>query len=308
MVKAGTFIKARFYLFLAIVFNVGHIYLGTSVMAQDYAPVKAMTWNIRLDTPVDGPDQWKYRKSGLCSMVMEERPDVLGVQEAFHSQLTDMKCRLKGYRYTGTGRDDGKKGGEYSAIFYNRKVLKILRSGTFWLSETPETAGSKGWDAALPRIASWAEFRHIKTGIIFLVINTHFDHIGETARVESAALLTRRAAELGNGLPVILTGDFNVNPGHRAYRIIIWPENEIVLTDTRERSEADKEGPEFTYVSFDRSREDGELIDFIFTSTDVQVLSNTITDFRQTGIYLSDHLPVVARLLVPQKAKNTPGR
>ncbi len=306
MGKIGSIIKGRLYRILAIVFTAGHIYPGAGLMAQDYAPVKAMTWNIRLDTPVDGPDQWKYRRSGLCSLVMEESPDVLGVQEAFHSQLNDIKCRLKGYRYTGAGRDDGKKGGEHSAIFYNRKVLKIVRSGTFWLSETPETAGSKGWDAALPRIASWAEFRHIKTGIFFLVINTHFDHMGETARVESAALLTRRAAQLGNGLPVILTGDFNVTPGHRAYRIITWPENEVVLSDTRERSEADKEGPELTYVSFDRSREGGELIDFIFTSLDIQVLSNAITDFRPTGIYLSDHLPVVARLLVPRKVKNNP--
>lgn len=264
-------------------------------IGQSASTIKAMTWNIRLDTPYDSADQWSNRKSGLVKEVLKNRPDVLGVQEALNNQMTDLKKRLKGYKSLGVARDDGHKKGEYSAIFYDTRTLLVLRHGTFWLSENPDIAGSRGWDAACNRVVTWGEFKIKKSGQHFLVFNTHFDHVGEQARVESAKLIIRKIHELGNGLPTILTGDFNVSSKHRAYRILTYPENEVVLADSRERATT-VIGPDFTWVTFDRTFIPGEIIDFIFTTSDIEIISNEIIDFRHDGRFLSDHLPVLARI------------
>jgi endonuclease/exonuclease/phosphatase family metal-dependent hydrolase len=174
-------------------------------------------------------------------------------------------------------------------------ATKVLRSGTFWLSETPGKAGSRGWDAACNRVVTWAEFKDKITGKHFMVFNTHFDHIGEVARVESARLINRKIAELAHKLPVVLTGDFNVSAKHRAYNIITYPENEYVLADSRQRAMM-KTGPDVSWVSFDPNYNETDLIDFIFTTLDIEVLSNSIYDFRPSRKFLSDHLPVTAVL------------
>jgi len=267
----------------------------TPVIGQENQDFKVMTWNIRLDVKSDSLNQWEYRRQGLCAEVMHRSPAVLGVQEALNNQMTDLKKCLRGYRSLGVARDDGKKAGEFSALFYNRKIVKPVRSGTFWLSETPDVAGSRGWDAACNRVVTWAEFVHKASGRHFMVFNTHFDHMGDTARVESAMLINRRIAELANRLPVILTGDFNVNAKHRAYRILTYPENEYVLADSRQRAETTS-GPDITWVSFNPEYNETDLIDFIFTTPDLKVIDNTIFDFRQSGRFLSDHLPVIATL------------
>lgn len=264
-------------------------------VSQTGESIKVMTWNIRLDVASDNENQWKFRKQGVCSYIKDEMPAVLGVQEAMSNQMADMRKALKGYKSIGVGRDDGKEAGEFSALFYKRKVVKPVRSGTFWLSETPDVPGSRGWDAACNRVVTWAEFVHKESGRHFMVFNTHFDHMGDTARVQSAMLINRKIAELANRLPVILTGDFNVNAKHRAYRILTFPENEYVLTDSRQRA-VTTSGPEITWVSFEPQYKETDLIDFIFTTHDLKVIDNTIFDFRQSGRYLSDHLPVIATL------------
>lgn len=262
-----------------------------SSTAQDNDTLRVMTWNIRLATKDDGANQWQYRKQCVCEEIRNQSPAVLGVQEALNVQMADLRKCLKGYKSLGVARDDGKKAGEFSALFYKKSKLKEVRSGTFWLSETPDKAGSRGWDAACNRVVTWAEFRDKDSGKSFMVFNTHFDHIGDTARVESAMLINRKIAELAQRLPVIVTGDFNVNAKHRAYRILTYPENEYVLTDSRVKAKV-KNGPDVTWVSFDPAFAATDIIDFIFTSPEVEVISNTIFDFRPTGKYLSDHLPV----------------
>ncbi len=169
------------------------IILPMSLQAQQPGQIKVMSWNIRLDTPADGQNQWKYRKSGVCDLIMNESPDLLGVQEALHNQMKDMRNGLKGYKSIGVARDDGKKAGEYNAVFYKKSRLRSLRSGTFWLSETPDQPGSRGWDAACNRVVTWSVFRDKETGREFLMMNTHFDHVGDTARIESAALIIRKS-------------------------------------------------------------------------------------------------------------------
>lgn len=263
-----------------------------SVTAQN-KELKVMTWNIRLATKDDGPNQWEYRKKGVCEEIRNQSPAVLGVQEALNVQMVDLRKCLKGYKSLGVARDDGKKAGEFSALFYKKSELKALRSGTLWLSETPGIAGSRGWDAACNRVVTWAEFKDKDSGKHFMVFNTHFDHMGDSARVQSAMLINRKIAELANRLPVIVTGDFNVTSKHRAYRILTYPENEYVLTDSRLKARVIS-GPDATWVSFDTAYTATDIIDFIFVSPEMEVSSNTIFDFRPSGKYLSDHLPVTA--------------
>lgn len=270
--------------------------------AQDNPQIKVMTWNIRYDNPEDGINQWLYRKDALSGEIINQSPDLVGVQEALHNQIKDMRKRLKGYKNIGAARDDGKKTGEYSAIFYKKKQLKAIRCGTFWLSETPDKPGSRGWDAVCNRIVTWAEFEHRKSGRRFLAMNTHFDHVGETARVESAMLIINKGAELAGKLPIIVTGDFNVTDTSRPYRILTYSENEVVLSDTRKRADAEISGPDFSFTGFNPDVEPTDLIDYIFTTWNVKVLSSTIPKFNKNNPYLSDHLPVVAVLeLMPDR-------
>ena len=267
-----------------------------AIMAQVSDGLRVMTWNIRLDTPDDGQHQWQFRRDDLCEEITRQHPDVVGVQEARNNQMQDMRKRLKGYKSIGVGRDDGKKEGEFSAIFYQKKRLKPIRTGTFWLSETPDISGSRGWDAACNRIVTWAEFEHKTTGKHFIMFNTHFDHMGEVARVQSALLIIKKLGELAGKLPIVLTGDFNVTNKHKAYRILTFSENEYTLSDSRVRADAKISGPDFSFVGFDSSFVPSELIDFILVTWDFKVIGNTIYDFRPAGKYLSDHLPVTAEL------------
>lgn len=291
-IKTKTFKQYQVVIFLLITL----FFMTSALYSQNNDTLKVMTWNIRLDTPDDGLNQWKYRKDEFCREVVKQSPLILGVQEAFYSQLKDMKKRMKGYKYIGAGRDDGKKEGEFSAIFYKGQLLKVVRSGTFWLSETPDIPGSRGWDAACNRVVTWAEFKDKNTGKHFIALNTHFDHMGEIAQVESAKLIIKKLASIANHLPVILTGDFNVTQKSKAYRILTFSENEYTLSDSRTRVGAQITGPDFSFVGFDPTVEPTELIDFIMVSWDIDVIYNEILDFRAKGKYLSDHLPVIAIL------------
>lgn len=264
--------------------------------AQENRQIKVMTWNIRYDNPEDGNNQWSFRKDALSAEIQNQLPDILGVQEALHNQMKDMRRRLRGYKSIGVARDNGKKEGEYSAIFYKKKQLKAIRCGTFWLSETPYVPGSRGWDAACNRVVTWTEFEQRASGRRFLAMNTHFDHVGDTAQVESAMLLINKAAELAGELPVIVTGDFNVTDKSRAYRILTYSENEIVLSDTRKRADADVTGPDFSFTGFDQNLNPTDIIDFIFASWNVKVISSEIPEFDINMPYISDHLPVIAVL------------
>ncbi len=272
------------------------------VSGQENPQIKVMTWNIRYDNPEDGINKWLNRKDALCGEIRNEMPDILSVQEALHNQITELQKQLKGDKSIGVARDDGKKDGEYSAIFYSKKQLKAIRCGTFWLSETPYMRGSRGWDAVCNRIVTWAEFKDKKSGRHFLAMNTHFDHVGETAQVESAMLIIKKAAELAGKLPVIVTGDFNVTDKSRAYRILTYSENEIVLSDTRKRAEAEVTGPDFTFTGFNPETQPTDIIDFIFASWNIKVISSKIPEFNKDKPYISDHLPVIAVLeLLPME-------
>ncbi len=268
---------------------------GRSTSRPD-AALRVMSFNVRYDNPGDGLNAWPNRRDWVASLVRFHGADVIGVQEALAPMLRDLDARLPGYARVGVGRSDGKVAGEFSAILYRTDRLTLLDSGTFWLSPTPEVPGSKGWDAAIERIATWARFRDRQSGCRFLHLNTHFDHVGETARQESARLIRRRLASLANGQPLVVTGDLNSDPSSAAYRVLtrdtltdaVGP-----LRDALERSATGHYGPTSSWTNF-RAIESGRRIDYVLVSPTVSVLTHGILPDSWDGRFPSDHLPVLA--------------
>jgi endonuclease/exonuclease/phosphatase family metal-dependent hydrolase len=260
-----------------------------------------MTFNIRYDTPNDGPNAWPHRKDWVASLVRFHGADAVGVQEAEAHQLTDLDARLPGFARVGVGRTDGRAEGEFSAILYRAERLALLDSGTFWLSPTPEVPGSKGWDTAIERIATWARFEDRRTGCRHVHLNTHFDHIGEQARQESARLIRHRLAALAGGLPVIVTGDLNTPPEGAPYRILT--RDTIAgavppLVDAFAASRSGHYGPTSTWTEF-RAIEPGRRIDYVLVSSGIEVLAHGILPDSWDGRFPSDHLPVLAAVRTP---------
>ena len=249
-----------------------------------------MSYNIRLDVASDSANAWPYRREFLVNQVLFHAPDILGTQEVLPSQLEYLDQHLTPYAYLGEGREgDGQ--GEYSALFYNRRKYAVARSGTFWLSPTPDVVGSVGWDAALPRVCTYGQFRDRGTDQQFWVFNTHFDHVGEQARVESARLITHVIDSLNRGgLPVVLLGDLNLTPESDPIG---------VLTDSlmdAYTAAGIRLGPAGTYTGFDYSTPAERRIDYIMVSPDVEVSRfATLTD-AVDGRFPSDHFPVLATL------------
>lgn len=164
-------------------------------------------------------DGWGRRYPVMAKLIRFHGFDIFGTQEGYKVQLEELKGELPGYDYIGIGRDDGKEEGEHSAIFYRTDLFEVLDHGDFWLSEHPDSPGL-GWDAVCPRICTWGHFRHKPSGREFLFFNLHMDHVGTTARVESAKLVQQKMKEFGSELPTFLTGDFNVDQTHNSYKEI----------------------------------------------------------------------------------------
>ena len=181
-------------------------------LLQHTESITAISYNIRYNNPKDGINVWENRKETVSIFLNEENADFIGLQEVVHPQLLDLIGALKTYTYIGVGREDGEKKGEYSPIFYKKQKYTLLKSNTYWLSETPNIV-SKGWDASLERICTYGLFQNNKTAEKVWVFNTHFGHRGTLARAKSVDLIIEKVKTLNQeGLPVIITGDFNLTP------------------------------------------------------------------------------------------------
>ncbi len=209
--------------------------MASAIGASAITRLDVGTYNLRNNNQGDAKagNGWDARKGVVAQLLRYHEFDIFGTQEGFIDQLQDLKELLPGYDYVGVGRDDGKQGGEHSAVFYNTEKYEALNSGNFWLSETPEKPGL-GWDAVCVRICSWAHFRCRETGFEFLFFNLHMDHVGKVARVESAKLVQKKMKEFGSELPAILTGDFNIDQNHPSFVEII---ESGMLKDSYEASE-----------------------------------------------------------------------
>jgi len=265
---------------------------------EPVAPLRVMSFNLRLNVASDGANAWPHRKAWVAKLIRFHAPDAVGVQEALPGMLADLDSLLPEFARIGVGRRDGRAQGEFSAILYRRDRLAVLEQGTFWLSPTPEQAGSKGWDAAIERIATWGRFRDGATGCTYVHLNTHFDHVGERAREESARLIRERLRTIADGRPAIVTGDFNTDPRSIPYRVVTRdtiPGAHPPLVDAMLTSRQEHYGPTATWNAF-KAIEPGQRIDFVFVSPSVVVRQHGILPDSWDGRFPSDHLPVLASL------------
>ena len=259
-------------------------------------PLRFMSFNLRNSHADDGEHDWRHRRPMVRQTLRFYRPDVLGCQEAYKDQVDALAEDLPDYRWVGVGREDGKQKGEYAPIFYDARRLELVDGGTFWLSPTPERVASVGWDAMLTRIATRARFKDKRDGgREFLAVNTHFDHVGETARGESAKLIVKKAAEIAAGLPLVVTGDFNSAPETAAYQTMTK-----LLTDARATAKTVL-GPAGTFGTFTTQVEPPNRIDYIFVTPGTPVARfATLSQEWDGGVHASDHFPILADVTLPR--------
>ncbi|MEM9527412.1 MAG: endonuclease/exonuclease/phosphatase family protein [Bacteroidota bacterium] len=256
--------------------------------------LKVMSYNIRLNTPQDGENAWPRRREFLANQILFHAPLAFGIQEGLPDQVTWLDERLTEYGFIGQGRR-GLQEGEFSAIYYHRTSLQLIESGTFWLSETPDRV-STGWDAALPRICTWARFKHLGNKQEFMMFNTHFDHVGTEARQKSAALILRKTKALNpNQLPVTLTGDLNLTP-----ETVPIQSFATALKDTYDTALIHL-GPTGTFSGFhyNYAERPERRIDYVFVSPDWEVTKYAVLTDAVAGRFASDHFPVIVELLFP---------
>ncbi len=270
---------------------------------QEIPGLRVMTYNIRYAGAADtGAIKWDHRKKFITSIIRYHHPDILGLQEVTARQINYFDSTLKDFSYAGVGRDDGKEGGEFSPVFFNKKRYEKMADSTFWLSPTPQQPG-KGWDAALPRICTWVKLKDRESKLIFFVFNTHFDHIGKVAREESARLLLRQIYRIAGKSPVILTGDFNSEEKDTPIRILTGLSELSVyaFSDAMYSSRLPHHGSVPTFCGFDiREGIAGGRIDYIFVSAGISVRNHaTLTDFEGSH-FPSDHFPMISELQLQQ--------
>lgn len=259
--------------------------------------VNILSFNIRYDTPKDGINQWSNRKEKVAQLIEFHEADIVGLQEVLKNQLDDLETLLPEYTWIGVGRDDGKEAGEYSPILFQKDRFKLLQQGTFWLSETCDIAGSRGWDAACNRVVTWAYFKDKKQRKKFYFFNTHFDHKGAVARRESAKLILQKIKEIAGTNAFILTGDFNGDPKSEPYQILTKKDNSIDLYDAFLLSKTGHYGQLSTFSGFKvPTKDDQNRIDYIFVPNKIKVLKHAILTDSWSGLFPSDHFPVLAVL------------
>ena len=252
--------------------------------------LSVITFNMRYDNPEDGQNNWRFRRERVAGVIKAQEVDVLGTQELLSNQFNDLSGLLTGYQGVGVGRLDGAESGAYCAVFFRKDRFTLLDSGTFWLSETPEVVGSLGWDGACERIATWVVLRD-RDGRELFVIDTHLDHVGQVARDEGVSLLMKRIETLSGGRPVILTGDFNSEPGSS---VVAHVQKDGVLRDAKAIAQQ-RSGTDWSFSDFGQIPEaERPLLDYIFVSGDIEALRYEVLPDTFDGGYVSDHAPVMA--------------
>jgi endonuclease/exonuclease/phosphatase family metal-dependent hydrolase len=256
--------------------------------------LRVMSFNLRCSTADDGPDNWANRRDILVQAIRRENPDLLGTQECVADQGAYLQQHLPEMTFVGVGRNDGKRAGEFAAIFFRTARFELMNSGTFWLSPTPDQVGSKGWDANSIRIVTYARLRDRSNGRVFAWLNTHWDHIGKQARLESAGMMRRWIDANAPDVAVLITGDFNTHLDAPPYARMFDPQEwKRHLTDTYALLHGGNGGG--TYHGF-KGKGTGVRIDWIICSDEFQPQAAQIDTFNLAGRYPSDHFPITAEL------------
>lgn len=258
--------------------------------------MKVCSFNIWSDAPVNA--RWAKRRELVADILRRTAPDVAGLQEATLAMIRDLHERLPGYSWLGVGRDDGLEIGEYNPIFFRTSEFRVIKHASFWLSANCEKPG-RGWDAACPRIVTWAHFAHAESGRQFSHFNTHFDHLGRKSRSGSARLLLQKIAEIAGADPTVITGDFNCRESSLPYRILTGRtpfadagDPPPKLHDTFHHAGQPPEGPPRTYLGLLGLLGLGR-IDYVFVNDGFRTLRHIVMESAPGA---SDHRPVVAEL------------
>jgi endonuclease/exonuclease/phosphatase family metal-dependent hydrolase len=262
------------------------------MISGSFAPLmgsslEVMSFNVRYGKAADGANHWTHRESIIHSMFDDHRPQILGLQEALDFQIESILGKFPGYASVGVSRDGGEVG-EFCSILFDDERFDVLQSGTFWLSETPELP-SKSWESAFPRICTWAQLWDSASDSVIWVFNTHFDHMSEWARNESAKLLLRRVESMVASEPVVIMGDFNATPDSAAMETLL-EQTQIPLVDTAENRS--KTG---TFHGF-KGNTDGDRIDYILIGNEMTYSSAGVLTFNIEGRFPSDHFPITIDL------------
>jgi len=277
----------------------------TTLPAQSGVDIRVMSFNIRYGTADDGENSWPFRRDLVRSVIADQAPDLLGLQEALDFQLDELLTALGGYDLVGVGRDDGRTEGEYAAILYSTTRFEHVASGTFWFSDTPGVPGSTGWGNSVTRVCTWARLRDTESGVSFYVYNLHLDHQSQPSRERSVELLAQRIASRPHTDPLIVTGDFNAGEQNSAMRYLRGeierastgldraPPSPNLIDAFRLAHPDDTEVGTFNGFRGDTA---GERIDAVLVSPDWRVTDATIVRTSSDGRYPSDHFPVLAVL------------
>lgn len=258
---------------------------GSPRQAEPGQGLDVMTFNVRYGTADDGDHSWSFRRDLVAEIIGRHSPDVLAIQEGLAFQLDELGEALGGYRKLGQHRD-GSAVGEFSGLYVDESRVRILDWGEMWLSPTPDSVASRGWDAALPRMAVWAEIETLDGAGPVRVYGTHFDHRGEQARLESARLIVRHAQ---GGPPSIVMGDLNADESSGPLRVLLTGGFRSAFTELHPSDELG------TFNGFSDPT-GGRRIDHILVGPGLVVMRATILDDRPGGLFPSDHFPVTARI------------
>ena len=258
------------------------IALGITSCSKGKNEIKVMSFNV-LVSQNDNVNNWGQRKVAALNMLNEEKPTILGLQEATLPQVNYLAENLPQYGWVGIGREDGLNSGEFMAIFYLKDEVELLDSGTFWLSETPDTP-SMGWDAACKRTCTWTKLKMKKTGTEFAYLNTHLDHVGKEAQRNGLALMVERCAQIvPKGMTAFVTADFNATTDDAIFEPL-----KADMLDARETApETDRRG---TFNGFDNLQ--NVVIDHIFYRG-AEAHTFRVLDKYYGAPYISDDYPVV---------------
>ena len=254
--------------------------------------IKVMTYNIRCGYCEDSSsvNNWSKRKYLVAYLIKNHNPDLIGLQEAEMFQVKELIEMLDEYDWYGVSREDGKEGGESTAILYRTKRFDLEEKQTLWLSETPELV-SKGWDAAFKRTVTITKLKDLISLKEFYYSNTHLDHIGDVARTESSRLLVNEIGKFSTDYSIILSGDFNYTSSSEGYKIITSE-----LFDAKAISKTQSTGGNITFNGFGNNIQPDNKIDFIFVNEKAEVLNHIIDTTTFNGLYPSDHYPVISEL------------
>lgn len=263
--------------------------LALAALPAAARPLTVMSFNVRLPLESDGANRWEARRDLAAAAIRRVRPDVIGTQELHARQGDDLVARLPGYRWFGIDRRGG-HADEHMGVLYDTRRLALIRSGNFWLSDTPDEPGSISWGHPYPRMVTWAVFERRGDKRRFRLINTHLPYRAEdeVARSRGAAAIVAWAAQgVGAALPTVVTGDFNTGPDSPAHRLLT-----ATFADTRTAA-ARRAGPDGTFHTYTGAAD--RRIDWILVRGFTVRSSDTLTD-RKGPVWASDHFPVVARL------------